>query len=184
MEHFKDQGGIFVSAGGGMAGRAKMILLIVGVGGAAVAATITFIMLTQVPETRIEEVGGFVPYVPLLTLPGMAMVILVLSKSFKACSRISVNYTTGRVEFPSVTTRGSRKIVVDKEMIRKIVITRKQGYQVGKMTSSMLWLVRILTTEGEHDVFSTPDQAKARGFAGELASLVSKPLVDLTSETG
>lgn len=182
MEHFKDQGGVFVFSGGGAAGRVKTILLIAGIGGAVVAGMMTYVMLNQISESETEEIGGFVPYVPLLTIPGMAFVILVLSKSISSSNRISVDYTTGRVEFPSIMARGSRRQSVDKEIIRKIVISRKQGYQVGKMTSSMLWLVRILTTEGEHDVFSTADQVKARGFAGELASLVSKPLVDLTSE--
>lgn len=184
MEHFKDQGGVFVFSGGGLAGKTKTIFLVAGVVGVAVAALMSYVMLHELPEQQTEELGGLIPYVPLLTIPGMALVFLVLSKSMAASSRISVDYTTGRVEFPAVTSRGRRKTTVDKGIIRKIVLTRKQGYQMGRMTSSMLWVVRILTTDGEHDVFSTPEQAKAQGFAGELSSLVSKPLVDLTSEEG
>ncbi|MBD3370764.1 hypothetical protein GF402_10415 [Candidatus Fermentibacteria bacterium] len=184
MEHFKDQEGTFVFEGGRSADMTNRILVIAGIAGVILAAVMTYVMSHHIPERETAELGGFIPYVPLLTLPAMIMALLVVRKSVKSSSRVSVDYTTGRVEFPSVSSRGRRKTTVGKDMIRKIVMTRKQGYEMGRMSSSMLWMVRILTTDGEHDVFATADQAKARGFAGELASLVSRPLIDLTSEEG
>ena len=67
------------------------------------------------------------------------------------------------------------------EQITRVMLTKKElaSYQ---FPGGVQWKVSIMTDQGQYDLMADRSEMKARGFANEFSSLISRSVDDLTRE--
>ena len=175
MEYFVDENGMYVFKGGGGYNIQRRIITVVIVASGLIVLGISVFMYTMMKRHGGLEHNPILPFMPVLTFPVTLVILLFVRKRLSDAGRVTVDYMNGRMIFGRQVGNRYSKVDVGTSKIRRILLSRD-----APGGSASLWSVSVLTPAGQQQVMIDRDETRARGFAGELAALVSSPMDDLT----
>jgi len=182
MEYFVDEVGKYVYKGSGdLRVQTRLITIImVAIGIMVLGASVFMYFLLK--KQGALGFNPILPFMPVMTFPVTILVLIFVRKRMGAAARITLDYMNGLISFSQRIGGAYRQQEIMTSEIRKIVLSRSASSETPFGDNGPVWTVSLMTPSGQHQIMADSKEINARGFAGELASLVSCSIDDLTRE--
>jgi len=182
MEYFEDEVGKYVYKGGGDVRLQRKIITAVMVSIGVIVLGMSLFIYVLLKKQGVLEVNPILPFMPVMTFPITILVLIFVRKRIGSAGRVIVDYMNGLMFFSERIGSTYRLQEIRTAEVRRIVLSHTASNSTPFGNSTQAWAVSVKTPSGQHQVMADSSEDNARGFAGELASLISCSVEDLTRE--
>lgn len=181
MEYFVEEKGKYIFKGS-TAGVSRRVFTfaIIAAGLMMMGVSLTFYF--SMGKQASSSLNPVIPFIPVMIFPVTLIVLLAVRKRIGNMGTVTVDYMKNIVSFSQQVYSSYRAVIVGTEQITRVMLSRKECASYG-YSGSVLWTVGIMTDQGQYDLMADQSEMKARGFANEFSSLVSRSVDDLTRGT-
>ena len=181
MEYFIDEKGKYIFKGS-TAGVSRRIFTLVIIATGVMMVGVSLTLYFSMQKQSFASFNPVVPFIPLMTFPVTLIVLLAVRKRIGNAGTVAVDYMKNIVSFSHQVYNSYRAVTVGTEQITRVMLTKKKSTSYG-YSNSAIWTVSIMTDQGQFDLMADRSEMKARGFANEFSSLISRSVDDLTRGT-
>ena len=181
MEHFIEVNGKYIFKGS-TASVSRRILTIVIIATGVMMVGVSLTLYFSMGKQASSSFNPVIPFIPVMIFPVTLIVLLAVRKRIGNAGTVTVDYMKNIVSFSQLVYNSYRTVTVGTEQITRVMLTRKESASYG-YPGGVQWTVSIMTDQGQYDLMADRSEVKARGFANEFSSLVSRSIDDLTIGT-
>lgn len=105
--------------------------------------------------------------------------LLISTALMRRMGRVVIDPPAAEISFSRITQRGTSRAVVRWSSVKSIVLTARNGAWVNR-PGTKLYVIRLMTIDGEEDLVSLQDEAETRRLAQQIAGIISCSFLDLT----